>query len=117
MLDGDPSPDEFERDVPGSVAFYSADEEVIRYVLASSPRLPPCPSRRPMLGDASHAAFAPPPLLASALVSPSLPAPSSSGLVIAPAAPPPRPSPGVPSSSLPPPPGFLSLSAEVLAIT
>ena len=52
MLDGDPTPEEFERDVQGDVAFYSADNEVIRFVLAS----PPLPS----------ASSPPPPVLASA---------------------------------------------------
>ena len=103
MLDGDPTLEEFERDVAGPVAFYSNAAEVIRYVLAASPRLPDPSTRRPRLNPGSPAVTVQPPAATSDLLSPALPAPSSSILTTAPAAPPPYVSPAVPSSTDPPP--------------
>eukprot|EP00966_Prymnesium_polylepis_P205003 4749804-Prymnesium_polylepis.1 len=44
MLDCDTAPKESDRDVQGDVAFYSSDDEVIRF-MHTSPLLPSAPAR------------------------------------------------------------------------
>ena len=111
MLDGDPTLEEFERDAHGDAAFYSSAAEVIRFMLAPSPRLPSPPRRGASISAGSPAAASLQLPVAAALASPSLPAPSSSSFGTAPAAPPPHVSPAVPMSAFPPP---MSLSSPAV---